>query len=191
MFFKNNSDVRESVHYSGKDCHVYVEKLIRSSKELMIVSPYVDSYYADFLRRNSSGKNIMLLSSSIDNSALKVMRARPHIFTISAILFVLVLLDISEYYVGILNMASILATAFFAAVLVVTLMIKGSGVKIRRPIDFVHMKMYISDNQAIHGSANLTFSGMYKNVEHIEVISDPNVIETFRKDFMKLWNSAT
>ena len=51
--------------------------------------------------------------------------------------------------------------------------------------------MYIVDNRIIvTGSVNLTESGLYKNLEHIEIKMLPKIIEENRREFEKLWVNA-
>ncbi len=52
---------------------------------------------------------------------------------------------------------------------------------------FVHEKVYIGNDIAIVGSANLTYNGMHKNVEHIDVIKDDARIRQLREHFESLW----
>ena len=54
--------------------------------------------------------------------------------------------------------------------------------------DFVHEKLYISDTVAIVGSANLTYAGMHKNVEHIQMVDDKNEITELKEHFNSLWS---
>ncbi len=187
MSFWSRDDSRESLHHTGSDCYKYVDRLIKSSGELMMVSPFVDKYYAEFLRRNSRHKKILLLSSSIDRSAQKALGRRPHPLAFAAMAVILAVLCLSEYYAGVLTPVNILASAFLISVLAFFLLGGKPNVDVRRPEGFVHMKLYLSERQAIQGSANLTYSGMHRNVEHIEVINNPEVIDQLREDFLKLW----
>lgn len=190
MHFGRGAEAQGSVQHTGSDCHRYVDRLIRSSKELMIVSPYVDQYYADILRRSSGGKKVLLISSSIDWRAAKELGRRRHIFIFAALSILLAMLDISELYVNSLTFANLFATVFLIGVLALFLLRGGGNVQLRKPLKFVHMKLYISESQAIQGSANLTYNGMHRNVEHIEIISDPSVINALRKEFMELWKNS-
>jgi len=53
---------------------------------------------------------------------------------------------------------------------------------------FVHSKIYIVDDSfAITGSANLTFSGMNKNVETINLHENYEEVQKIEREFMKLW----
>ena len=190
MHFGRGAEAQGSVQHTGSDCHRYVDRLIRSSKELMIVSPYVDQYYADILRRSSGGKKVLLISSSIDWRAAKELGRRRHIFIFAALSILLAMLDISELYVNSLTFANLFATVFLIGVLALFLLRGGGNVQLRKPLKFVHMKLYISESQAIQGSANLTYNGMHRNVEYIEIISDPSVINALRKEFMELWKNS-
>ncbi|MEM4545126.1 MAG: phospholipase D family protein [Nitrososphaerota archaeon] len=56
----------------------------------------------------------------------------------------------------------------------------------------VHAKMIIVDDELlIIGSANLTLSGLYENVEGYAVLSDPSVVEGSLVKFSELWNVST
>ena len=54
---------------------------------------------------------------------------------------------------------------------------------------FVHAKMYISDGKyAVTGSANLTESGLWRNIEHVIIINNPKDVEKLEDDFEHLWS---
>ena len=190
MPFWKQKAASSPMHHTGSDCYRYVDELIRSSREVMIISPFVDMYYAEFLARNSRGKRIMLLSSSIDRAAQKVLGRSRRPFMFLALAAALAILAASEYYAGILSTADVLASVFLTGVFAFFLLGTKSNVTVRKPFKFVHMKVYISETQAIQGSANLTYNGMHRNIEHVEVINDPDVIDQLRDDFMKLWDNA-
>jgi len=52
---------------------------------------------------------------------------------------------------------------------------------------FIHAKIYVKDGYAVVGSANLTESGLWKNVEHI-VIFEGEEAEQIVNDFETLYN---
>ena len=55
----------------------------------------------------------------------------------------------------------------------------------------LHAKMYIVDKKvAVTGSANLTESGLFRNLEHIEVKMEPKTVEENVKMFESLWARA-
>lgn len=69
--------------------------------------------------------------------------------------------------------------------------IKEVKVKILKD-KFVHAKMIVIDNDfLIIGSANLTLSGLYENIESYAVVSEPNVIKESILKFNELWNIAS
>ncbi|MDE1811173.1 MAG: hypothetical protein KGH66_03965, partial [Candidatus Micrarchaeota archaeon] len=55
---------------------------------------------------------------------------------------------------------------------------------------FVHEKLYIGESTAITGSANLTFNGMHKNIEHIETTADPRKVQELTRHFDELWKQT-
>ena len=60
-----------------------------------------------------------------------------------------------------------------------------------RIMESLHAKTYIIDRKlAVTGSANLTESGLYKNLEHIEIKMEPKTVESNVKMFEKMWKSA-
>jgi phosphatidylserine/phosphatidylglycerophosphate/cardiolipin synthase-like enzyme len=55
--------------------------------------------------------------------------------------------------------------------------------------DFIHEKLYISDTIAITGSANLTYSGMHRNIESINITKNLEEVERLKKHFDRLWQT--
>ena len=173
-------------YYSGISSHKYIDSLIKSSKNVLLVSPYIDEHYAHFLVDNSRGKNIKIISSSLDKKAEKILSRGVSIrYIVFGILF-FGLANILDYFLVGINEIFIIGTAIF---LLMFLLIypKGSKIELRKPKGFVHAKFYIGEGEAIQGSANLTYNGMHKNFENISIIRDPEGIEKLRKEFHKLW----
>ena len=53
---------------------------------------------------------------------------------------------------------------------------------------FIHSKIYIVDkNKAISGSANLTYSGLNKNIESLSIAETKDEVEQIETDFMRVW----
>ena len=94
--------------------------------------------------------------------------------------------NILEYFVLGINEVFIIGTSLFLIIFLV-IFPKGSKVELRKPKGFVHAKFYIGDNEAIQGSANLTYNGMHKNLENISIIRNERDIEKLRKEFYKIW----
>ncbi len=177
-------------YYSGKGCYRHVEKLIRQGKEVCIISPYIDRYYAAFLRRQAGRKRIYVIASSLGPDAQKVLSGgRPPWF---AITFTLVLI-LLNYIAFMLRYDSAYLVSVSAVAIVISFAAFASGepgrIRLKQPREFVHAKMYISEELAIEGSANLTYKGMHGNVEHISITADKRRIGLLRKQFWGIWRS--
>ncbi|VVB76767.1 PLD-like domain protein [uncultured archaeon] len=174
--------------YSGSSSYLYVEDLLRRQKNLLIVSPFIDGYYARYLLSHSHGKNIRIISSSMQDDAAKLLRntdLRPALGFASAVFVANVAFFLLGWqFIAFAALSSIAAAAFIALSFK-----KHSGITVKVPKSFVHAKMYIGDDLAIEGSANLTYAGMHKNVEHVEVITDRARVAELRRQFIELWNS--
>lgn len=60
-----------------------------------------------------------------------------------------------------------------------------------RIAESLHAKMYIIDKKTVvTGSANLTESGLFRNLEHIEVKMEPKTVDEDMKMFEELWANA-
>jgi len=88
-------------------------------------------------------------------------------------------------------------TAILAAILLILVLLAyrkyrktDSNIKVKVTKDkFVHEKLYIGSDMAIVGSANLTFNGMHRNVEHIDIIRSKDQIDRLKTHFESLWRS--
>jgi len=178
--------------YSGKNVHKYVEKLIKNGKEILIVSPYIDSHYANYLLSHSRGKSFHIISSSLDGDAKRLLtKGRfPTGLLISTILFAVA--DSLLYYMGIYLYAGLLSAILLLMAIAVAFLAAGkpTNIKLKIPKEFVHAKLYISEREAIRGSANLTYRGQYENVEHVEVAYDKEEIGRLSNQFWDLWKGA-
>ena len=57
---------------------------------------------------------------------------------------------------------------------------------------YLHVKLYVFDDKfAVVGSANLTESGMWNNIEHIVIFNNPEEVQAIKSDFLKLWKLYT
>jgi phosphatidylserine/phosphatidylglycerophosphate/cardiolipin synthase-like enzyme len=60
-----------------------------------------------------------------------------------------------------------------------------------RCLDSLHAKIILIDNKVgIKGSMNLTFAGLYKNIELVEKYNDPRIVENLIHNFESVFNSA-
>jgi len=167
----------------------HVEKLIRSSKNVFIVSPYIDEYYARFLLKHARNKKIYIISSSPEEKAKKML-TKGGFPSLTLLLSVIMFLFYYLLWLAGLSYVSVLIIGFlFFALFIVRLStMKPKNIRLKVPKEFIHAKFYIGDNEAITGSANLTYRGMHKNIEHLEISSDPDYVEKLRAEFWRMWN---
>lgn len=179
-----------NTYYAGSNCYRYAEKLIKKGREVLIISPYIDEYYAKFLIENGKGKRIRIISSSIGNEAKRILSRKKPVGMLIAV------------FVAVLSLNCLLYLAFKLTtpmlVMSIMLLLASSlifiGTKydiiVKTPKNFVHSKMYIAENSVIHGSANLTYRGMHKNTEQIEIVNEQGMVERLRGEFLRLWKSV-
>ncbi|MGC8776943.1 MAG: phospholipase D-like domain-containing protein [Candidatus Micrarchaeia archaeon] len=172
------------------DQHKYVERLIKESKRVLIVSPYIDEYYAKFILRHARGKKIYIISSSPEKGAARLLQ-KGSFPSLSLVLAVLLLISYFTLAAVGKNFEPILlASLFFLTVFAIRLFgRKPRNIKLKIPKDFVHSKFYVGDASAIVGSANLTYRGMHKNIEHIEVIENLEHVKKLESEFWRLWGA--
>lgn len=182
-------------HYSGSSSYRFVDQLIKNKdKELMIVSPYIGNYYTRMLLKEGRRKRIRIITSgsslAYKGSMLKKLHTRRLGSYLSIVLYFAILDAITIYL------------RFFYIMIIVTLMLlftislamwrrrkTEKNIELKTTgSEFVHEKLYISDSTAIIGSANLTYAGTHKNIEHIEVIRDRLEIEELKNHFNSLWS---
>jgi phosphatidylserine/phosphatidylglycerophosphate/cardiolipin synthase-like enzyme len=185
MFGKAGSEGR---YYYGSNTHRYINELIGRGREVLIVSPYVDRYYAKILLDKSRGRKFYLISSSMDGDALRLLSKGPSLMTPAYLGISLIMLGLL-IFMGVPYV--LLPTAAIpAAAGAVRNVSRRPSVNLKVPKHFVHAKMYISDGMAITGSANLTYAGTHKNVEQINIIYSNPDISRLREQFWGMWKEA-
>jgi phosphatidylserine/phosphatidylglycerophosphate/cardiolipin synthase-like enzyme len=180
---------KENLSYYGSSSYVHVDKLIKSERNLLIISPYIDDYYARFLLRHSRGKRIYVLSSSIAQTAAKKLNSSSVPGAI-ALVWISASANLIVLYLGKFSSIFAVASISVAIVYFIASLFSRRNIRLKTPREFVHAKLYVGDSAAIEGSANLTFSGMHKNIEHISVTRNERKIAELKEQFWKLWNSA-
>lgn len=182
-------------HYSGNSSYAFINKLISNrDKELMIVSPYIGNHYTRKLLKEAGRKRIRIITSESSlrypDSMLKGLHNNGLGGYLSAILYFLVLDAIVVYLrffyivalVTILLLLTVYATAGRRRRIEKNIELRTTG------SELVHEKLYITDSMAIVGSANLTYNGTHRNIEHIEVIRNRQEIDELKRHFISLWN---
>jgi phosphatidylserine/phosphatidylglycerophosphate/cardiolipin synthase-like enzyme len=184
----------ERRRYSGNSSYQFVNQLIKNKdKELLIISPYISNHYTRMLIKEAGRKRIRIITSDSSLGYRDSMLKRLHGGGIGGNLVVALyfaILDAITIYLKFFYI-SITVALLFVLVLYVTVSRRRkaeSNITLKTTgSDFVHEKMYISDSMAIVGSANLTYAGTHKNIEHIEVIRDRCEIEELKRHFNSLW----
>ena len=176
--------------YSGPATYRLVEPILRKGKRIMVVSPYIDSYYAEFILRHSRGKRIRIIASSMDKRALNMLsRGKrsmlPMLYSV-CMAFITFLTINSDFY----RLWPLPAAALAVSAMLSVRGAHGNDIIVRIPKRFTHAKMYINEECAANGSANLTYQGMHMNIEHIELIRNHGQRGELEREFWELWRKA-
>ncbi|MGC8538145.1 MAG: phospholipase D family protein [Candidatus Micrarchaeia archaeon] len=196
MFGLHRNKAVPTKAYSGTQSYIHVERLLRSSRRIDIITPYIGIQYAKMLYSlAASGKSIRIIvakGQDSNSNAISYLlpKARSNIkypLASAASFFAFVLL----YLVGLPYEAFVLLLSFLLLTLLALMGPRRNlNISVKYAPGFVHEKIYIGDSEAIIGSANLTYSGMHKNTEYLEVIRDNDRIAALEKHFNKLWDSS-
>lgn len=190
--------MRESgTSYSGDSSYRIVDALIRNGdRELLIVSPYISNYYSRMMLGMPRWKRVRIITSDSSmryrDSLLRGMR-RPfnpgRYYRFFAYVVLMQAVALYMRFVGVAVAIFLFMGAAAAALLFWHRRNPNGNIEVR-VIDrkFVHEKLYIAESEAVVGSANLTYRGMHKNIEHVEAIDDPARVAELRRHFESLWN---
>ena len=177
-----------SAYYYGNATYKYIDELIRNKGDVLVVSPYIDKYYADMMLK-SAGRKFYVISSEPDDAAMKLLMARPSRSWIAgygllsvAVLLLMLYARIGWPYV-LISLIPVVAGA-------ATHRGRRKNVELKVPRRFTHAKMYISDSMAVTGSANLTYSGMHRNIEHVNVTYSGSDIDKLKDQFWSMWEET-
>ncbi len=182
-----------SYGYSGSDTHRYIDQLINDgAKSLKIITPYLGISYARMLVRVSTRKRICIIvsgdSSKKDEDAVKFITKKGRHVDPGPIFYGSILaagLAFVGAYALALSVAALIAAYIYRAGIYLP---RHRNITVKIATDrFIHEKMYISESSAIVGSANLTYSGTHKNMEHIEIIKEPKKMKELGAHFDNLW----
>ncbi len=180
---------RPDLYHDGRESCRYIDAMIGSRGRMLVVSPYIDAYYAKRLAARAPRGKTYVITSSADAQALKILGKGGSRLWIAAytllstlLMYAFVLLGIGGYYLLIVAVPLIIGTAKHWRV--------RSAISLRVPRAFVHAKMYIAQCAAATGSANLTYSGMHRNIEHLSVTYSHEEIRRLEKQFWRLWDTA-
>jgi len=192
MFGVSRTPGQQSRGYSGSDSYRYVDKLINDNGcALRIVSPFITPDYANELQRIAKKKRVYVITSRAQsqkqNMAIGILQTRRKLVDFKAILIISIFL----YLMFALNQFVYFAAGLVVLAIAILLWLKGPRSNLRLKVvtdKFIHEKLYISDDNAIVGSANLTYAGMHKNIEHIELINEQDKVNQLSEHFDELWS---
>ena len=186
----------QETSYSGNESYKYVDPIIQSDRRVWIISPYIGKHYGEMIRRKGSRRDIRIITMDVpenrDGILAVVSRNARKGHTLFGVSLLMVLMLLISYFYG----RGLLVLGFMVLfVIFIYYAIKAessiSPVRLRFARgSFVHEKIYIGEKIAVVGSANLTYNGMHKNIEHIEVIKEGDKIAELEKHFSQLWNAS-
>ena len=110
---------RKERYYNGNDTYKYIEKLLRRGKDIYIISPYIDKYYAGRIRAYSSRKKFHIISSSIEKEALDILGKQRSPMDLVISLTLLFGMDSILYYIGFFSTYAAAISAILMAILFV------------------------------------------------------------------------
>ncbi len=184
---------QESTSYSGSDSYRFVERLMRNqSRTLKIVTPFLSPYYAKMLLELARKKRIYVIvaggADKGNGEAIRMLsggrRGINGKLALCSIGVGVVFAYLNYYWVTVLAALLFIAIVYFGTT---KRRVRNLSLKAARG-RFIHEKLYITEGEAITGSANLTYAGMHKNIEHIDVIKDRRKIDELSRHFDQLWS---
>jgi phosphatidylserine/phosphatidylglycerophosphate/cardiolipin synthase-like enzyme len=185
----------EEGQHNGAESYLVIDQFLREkSEELLIITPYIDLFYAKVLIRQSRNKRIRLITSgaAINKKAISALSSRSVRTAIeSGFYFTLILIGLLYLRLYPEAMVAFFVDFLIAAYIIVNFKSRWKNIAMKVTSGkFVHEKIYISDTGMITGSANLTFRGTHKNVEFVDYTRDQTKIQKMRKHFHELWKSS-
>jgi phosphatidylserine/phosphatidylglycerophosphate/cardiolipin synthase-like enzyme len=187
---------KEKISYSGNESYKQIDILLNNSSELKIISPYISLFYAKKLAGLAKSKKIWIITakpnSNSDLAAFKYLTKLNNIMTFIKLFIYFAIIGAFAILFKFYTAALILVIVFLLVFVVLRLKygsITHSNIFLKTSKQFIHEKIYIGNNSAIIGSANLTYSGTHKNIEYIEVIKEKEKIKSLEKHFDSLWSS--
>ena len=196
---------------SGKGVGREIEPLLRKAKRrIWVASPFISEKYAKLLiRKANEGVDVRVITTS---KSAKLLRSKKF-KAIKVFTLLTSLLSSAEPFLLPLPLALTLYLFRLEGILVVSLgilisflfkshlplvtflslyvLMKRERLKVAvTPKTFVHSKLYIIDDVAISGSANLTVSGLWRNYETVTVFEGKEAKELISL-FKRMWDEIS
>ncbi|MGC8478729.1 MAG: phospholipase D-like domain-containing protein [Candidatus Micrarchaeia archaeon] len=184
-----NAHVAES--YEGTDTYKHIDRIIRKGTgTLLIITPFIGPSYANMLWKQAGKKEVYLVisNSKINAKAWKLFTRGRRGAYVRPIAYFAALSAILFYFK--IEAFAVLTIALTIVLLAIVIAKKGKRKNLHVKVSdklFIHEKLYISDEEAITGSANLTFGGTHKNLEQISITKDPEEIKRLKEHFWSVW----
>ena len=83
-----------NTYYYGSDTHRYINELICRKGEMLMVSPYVDRYYAELMLKKSRGRKFYLISSSVEDDVLRLLKGGSRLWILAYLGLSMILLGL-------------------------------------------------------------------------------------------------
>lgn len=186
---------KDKSSYSGNESYKHIDELLKKSSYLKIISPYISLFYAKKLTYYSKYKKISIITVKPQTKneliAFKYLTKLNNLMIfIKLLIYSIILEAISlafKFY-----FAALILFVFFSICFLIFYLIYGSitssKISLKISKKFIHEKIYIGNNTAIIGSANLTYNGTHRNIEYIEIIKDKEKIRSLENHFDSLWS---
>jgi phosphatidylserine/phosphatidylglycerophosphate/cardiolipin synthase-like enzyme len=175
-------------YYSGSETYKYLERLLERSGDILLISPYIDTYYAEMVSGLSRNKHFYIISSSAEVNALNILKRKRSKLPLALYAMLSIAIALLMLYIRVFG--PVLSISFVPFIVGLIKYYKTKqNIFLKIPKQFVHAKSYIADGMAITGSANLTYKGTHKNIEQISVTYNGSEICLLRKQFWSMWKS--
>jgi len=187
--------------YDGSNAGKIILPLIHGTRaHLRVCSPFISPGYARLLRKKAEESiTVQVITTEARENrnhqeSLKILEGTEKSFIRPFSLFMMTGFLLA--FLGVVTSQSLLTVIGFLLFMVgVCLAILGrrkhrmpNPVQLHISRQFIHSKMYIADDEdAVTGSANLTFSGLNRNVEHLDIFHGQEKVQPVIKSFRMLW----
>ncbi len=186
--------------------HILEDHLISAKKRLWIISPWISPEYADLaLKKSEEGVDVQIVTTNDygnnkhRQSLTKLFEEKMETFQEGRLGFKVMAIILTFF--GLL-LAGAISSIMIVILIIVPFIYRSKITRTRyycvpkigedkmivydRYNRFTHSKFYIIDNIGAVGSANLTRSGLWKNVEVLVIMKDKKIVFKLGETFQTL-----